>query len=225
MHANFVLQRAIEVTPQDGLDFIVDEIQKHAVYVCLHRYASRSVQRLLERCVASQLEVLVGHIVRNIDRLASHPFGSNVLRHLLRHGGAWELRNILVSMTDNVAELALDRCGSLVLEKCVQVATTGPYAQAVGQERDGLMRALLREGGCGSGGSMLQRIALDRYGNYVAQRVVECSRGGEVALVEKQLGHLEADLRKSATGRHILSCMRRHLGVRRGRSFQAVGGA
>jgi len=219
MHGNFVLQKCVEQLPLADLRFILEELQGHISEVATHTYACRVVQRLFERCPPLQLRNLSGRILRITGKLARDAYGSLVLRHILEFGGMCERRRIIAAMAANTSQIARHRYSSLVLETAVQVASRSPELE---RDRASLMLALL-----GSGGedkrSVLQGIATDRYGNYVAQRVIECSCGGERQALQVQVQSMESELRQSATGRHILATLRRHGGAKS--QGGVVGGA
>jgi len=219
MHANFVLQKCIDVLPQSALDFIVEELEEDAVHASSHMYACRAVQRLLQRCSPNQLQVLISGIMQNIVRLAYDNFGNNVLRHLLDQGGVAEKRRIITAMSSNVVDFARNKASSLVLEKCLLVASFGEHAALLEKERAALIRAILGPigGGKGSGAegsnlTTLRAIMLDKFGNYIVQRAMESCRGSERQAMKKQLLAAESELRMSSIGRHILASMRRQYG-------------
>merc|ERR1719410_469413 len=203
MHGNFVIQKVIEQLPASAMDFIVEEVEVHAEELALHVYGCRAIQRLFEHCSSSQLHGILQRILQCVERLARDAFGNNVVRHLLEHGGEEEKRCIIRAMSTDIMESANHKSSSLVLEKCLQAATHGDHAASLEKERAALVRAILSPAtSCSS--APLEGIMLNKFGNYLVQRVIECSRGEERDVLRQRLKAAEPMLRSSTTGRHIL---------------------
>merc|ERR1711920_1153398 len=60
-HANFVLQKSIELSPAHSLQFVVDELKasNSVTRAARHKYACRILQRLFEHCCLDQIRDLV----------------------------------------------------------------------------------------------------------------------------------------------------------------------
>lgn len=214
MHGNFVVQKLVEQLPAAMLGFVVEEVEGKVEELAQHIYGCRTVQRLFEHCSTEQLHGVLRRLLRCVERLAQDQFGNNVVRHLLEHGGREEIRYIIRAMAGNLMEHANHKSSSLVLEKCLQVAAHGEHAAGLEDERAILVRAVLTP--CGGAGttSPLEEIMLNRFGNYLVQRVIECSRGEEREILRQRLKVAEPQLRRCATGKHILAAARRELGQR-----------
>lgn len=220
MHGNFVIQKMVEQLPSAMLGFVVEEVEGKVEELAQHIYGCRTVQRLFEHCSLKQLQGMLHRLLQYVERLAQDQFGNNVVRHLLEHGGEKEIRHIIQAMSGNIQEHANHKSSSLVLEKCLQAATHGEHAACLEAERAALVRAVLAPGVAQTTMSawkrpLLEDIMLNRFGNYLVQRVIECSRGEERDILRQRLKVAEPQLRRSATGKHILAAARRELGQRR----------
>jgi len=216
MHGNFVIQKVVEQLSPVHMGFIVEEIEERAEALASHNYGCRVIQRLIEHCSQSQLRVMVQKILSNVEHLSKDPFGNNVIRHLLDHGSEDDQRQTMRAMCKNVAELANHKCSSLVLEKCLVVSTTGEYASRLQEERSAIVRSIIKSPGETPDTPLFEGMMLNKFGNYLCQRVIECSRGEEREIVRVRLQAAEPRLRASTTGRHILAAMRKEFGQRRG---------
>ena len=77
LHANFVLQKYVELLPASASTFLLEELIPD---VALHVYGCRVLQRLIEHCsqepaLAVLVDSLIGNITR-LEKLLKDPFGS-----------------------------------------------------------------------------------------------------------------------------------------------------
>jgi len=123
------------------------------------------LQRLIEHCShGDQLRRLIEVLMQAVPVLARDTYGHNVIRAVLSYGEVDQKRHIIRCCVQmNVLEMARNRQSSLVLEKCLDVATG-----ELEEERHELLAAIL----WGPGPPLLE-ILLDRFGNYIAQRVIQ----------------------------------------------------
>lgn len=211
MHGNFVIQKCIEQLPQNALTFIAEELEDEGELLASHMYGCRAIQRLFEYCSPSQVGGIQRRILGCIAMLAQDAYGNNVVRHLLQNAGEKEKRHIITVMRSNILDFATNKSSSLVLEKCLEVATYGEHAAALEGDRAALVRALLGSGRADTRGAPLELIMLDKFGNYLVQRTIECSKGEEREILRQRLWAAEPKLRSSVNGKHILAAMRRKL--------------
>jgi len=187
-HANFVLQKCVEILPPHALQFVVDElVQGSAEKAAKHRYGCRVFQRLLERCTAEQLSPLVEPVIANFLSMAQDPFGNYVVQHLLEHGSP-EHRRLIVGLAErDVGSLVADPFGSAVV--------SGGLSKSPAACRVRLARALLREPGA------LACLACMRHGRLGASRVLKVLHGHELEEARQALLADEHALRPLKLGR------------------------
>eukprot|EP00439_Symbiodinium_sp_Y106_P063475 s3835_g9.t2 len=199
LHGNFVLQRCVE---------------GHAASIATHIYACRILQRLVERCPSHpEMPELLQSILQPMDqleRLCKDPYGNNVIRSLLLRGSGTAARFVINAISTDVLKFSRNRHSSLVVERCIMVSSD-ERQEEFGCERAALMGALLLDGSGGSNPAFLQ-LMLDRFGNYIAQRVIECCQGTEALRVEQLLHRSWAKLQNSSNGRHIIAAARKRFG-------------
>jgi len=213
-HGNFVLQRCVELLSHDAVSFIVEELKDHAVDTSLHIYSGRVMQRLIEHCPHSgNMMALLDALLHqeNLHQLIMDPYGNNVLRAVLGSGKPVHIKMIGRALTANVLTYAQHRHASLVMEAFLD-ALKGKYQHELLQERYDMMETILA--GSGSTASPFEHIALDRFGNYIAQRVMEDCQGIEQQRILELLTALRPKLRHAANGQHILQAAQRKFGPR-----------
>jgi len=214
LHGNFVLQKCVELLSHGDVGFIVEELKNHAVDAASHIYSCRVLQRIIEHCPhdsPGMAELLNNLLTSNqIQKLATDPYGNNVLRAVLARGRPTHLQQIARLFVDdsNILAYARNRHSSLVLERVLE-AMTGEFRRELQEERDALMVALLGEE---ASNPPFTQMALDRFGNYIAQRVIEDCHGREQQRILHLLTALGPKLRRAVNGRHILQAARRKFG-------------
>lgn len=203
MHANFVLQKCVQLLPATGVDFIIKGMEAHAVEAAQHQYSCRVLQRLIEHCRHQKLRKLLENLLNEVPRLVKDTYGHNVIRAVLSYGEPDDQRRIIQYVRGHILQSARNRQSSLVLEKCLDIATG-----ELEEER----RALLAELLWGPGPPLLE-IMLDRFGNYIAQRVIALSSSQEEERLQELLEKVRHKLRQSTNGKRILQAARRKFEV------------
>jgi len=207
MHGNFVMQKIIQTLPPSALTFIMLELKETVVAAALHIYACRVLQRLIEHCGHSpELLSLLEDLMlpgEQLQRLVKDPYSSNVIRTLVVCGSVENARVVMRLFSEDVMKYSRNRHASLVLEKCLEVSA-GPKASELAEDRATLMTAFFSSSTRSASPPLLQ-IMLDRFGNYIVQRVIETSTGAEKDEVKRLLMLAWPKLQNAAAGKHILS--------------------
>ena len=218
LHGNFVLQKCVEQLP-GSIPFVLKELKNHVLEAAMHVYSCRVLQRILEQPskhlsppdMIGVLEILLRP--DNLQKLVLDPYGSNVIRTVLACGTALHVQRIIKVFTCEQADLlayARNRHGSLVLERCLETLN-GDLKDELQTEREALMTAILESKRSES--PVFLQIALDRFGNYVVQKIIEISSSDEQQRVQELLRSLCPKLRRAANGRHILQAARKRFGL------------
>lgn len=181
MHGNHVVQKCIEQMPPESVSFVVEAVEDKAEAMAAHIYGCRIIQRLLEHCTPKRLERMLRQILRSIRKLSTDPYGNYVIRHILEHGNPEHKKSIVNEVCNHVLELGKDKHASNVVEKCFEASTTGEHASFLKEERQRLIRAVLGPDRVDPSdrSSPLVQLMDDRFGKYVANSLVEYSRGPE----------------------------------------------
>ncbi len=95
-HANYVLQKVIEVMPRERFDFIAKELSGFGADAARHRYGCRVMCRLIEHS-DSDLP-LIEEILMDVGPLCVHKYAHHVVFSILEHGGEEERRQITCSL-------------------------------------------------------------------------------------------------------------------------------
>ena len=214
MHGNFVMQKVIQTLPSNSLGFMIYELKENAVAAALHIYACRVLQRLIECCGVATTD-LVDILLQpgeQLHRLVKDPYSSNVIRSLVVCGTAHHVKTVMKLFSTDVMKFSRNRHASLVLEKCLEVSAFGVKAASLSQERSELMNAFFST--TRSASPPLLQIMLDRFGNYIVQRVIETCSGAEKEEVKRLLALALPKLQSSAAGKHILSAAAKKFGLK-----------
>jgi len=127
-HANYVLQKCVELLPTDSMSFILIEMQGHVVATARHRYGCRVLERLVER--GWQTENIVNEVLADACQLCRHPFGNFVVQHVMKHGTPTQRRNLVDVVHRDIHRLARHRVASHVV-RCTLVHSTAEERRAL----------------------------------------------------------------------------------------------
>jgi len=121
-HANFVIQKVIEVLPVVSTSFVAEELATVAAEVAQHRFGCRVLSRLVEHhlCGSSACPAandLIDELLLQTDLLIHHNFARHVLDLILEHGSASHKQCIAHTIRRNIFHHAKNRCASYVVEK------------------------------------------------------------------------------------------------------------
>lgn len=197
MHGNHVIQKCIEQMSPDSLGFIISIVEERTEEVASHKYGCRVVQRLLEHCRMDQLKKILEELIHSTPKLAQDFYGNYVVQHMLQHGRREDKSRIMAIVQGEITFYAKHRFSSNVVEKCIEVATTGEHAHALEEEREALLKAILGEPASErppllpSQRPPVLQMTEDRFGMHVVQCVLEHSRCSERELMFRQLECLQ----------------------------------
>jgi len=127
-HANFVIQKVIEVLPVSSTHFVAEELATIAVDVAQHRFGCRVLSRLVEHhlsgdAASPSTNKLVEELLLGTDQLIRHNFARHVLELILEHGSDTHKHSIAKTIQNNIFYYAKNRCASYVLEKALTLCS------------------------------------------------------------------------------------------------------
>jgi len=125
LHANFVIQKIIQVLRPSEVTFIVEEIWGAGLGLACHELGCRVFCRLLEHGDQNTV-ALMDQVLANATELIKHSHGKYVVEVALAHGSPEQRVRILSELEDNLVEYAFHANGSYVLQK---VMTSGDQEQ------------------------------------------------------------------------------------------------
>jgi hypothetical protein len=126
MHANFVVQKIIQVMPAGQSAFIHRELAGLGVEVSKNRFGCRVMCRLLEHGSLgsdASLAALVQELVQEGEALSRHTYGNYVIRHLLEFGLPWHKNQIAQRLCSELPTYGRHRYGSRVVQMALQHCT------------------------------------------------------------------------------------------------------
>lgn len=195
-HANYVIQKIVEVMPGRCCDFVVEELCGIGCAVARHRYGCRVLCRLLEHgATIAGLGGLVEELLGEAAELCRHPFAHHVMQSVLEHGTDEQRSRVSAVLRCDLLANAQHRCASHLVEAALlycpaeevsslaaELLCGGPegvLSLAQGQFGSFVVRSLLRLQGASSSaarGYILQaaeRLWADKYGQRVMADLVE----------------------------------------------------
>merc|ERR1719213_425842 len=190
-HANFVVQKMIEVMSPAAVTFIVEELTGAAVETAQHRFGCRAICRLLEHCPHEQTGDLIQEVLGGATALCRHSYGHYVMKHILEFGTAQQKQAVVETLVKDALVFASHRCGSSVVEHALEHSSR--------ESRRALLQALVRDS------ASFARLASTRYGSYVARTLVRTTRsGGEGAEICALVTAALTDLKNSKHGKRLV---------------------
>ncbi|CAK9045726.1 Pumilio homolog 5 (APUM-5) (AtPUM5) [Durusdinium trenchii] len=209
-NGNHVIQKVVENMPSSGhISFVIQAVAKRAEDMALHQYGCRIIQRLLENAELESIAGILDPIVEATDKLSKDKHANYVIQCILERGRLQDKIRIVKLITEKVLEFAKNKVSSNVVERCFEITTD---ASKLVENRTALMSAVL--GSSGDTRAPFAQLMTDKFGNYTAQRIIEYSRGEDWQELRRRVEAVQDDLKKSATGKHILTALnkRKNLG-------------
>jgi hypothetical protein len=117
-HANFVIQKVIEVLPPSSTNFVAEELFTYAVEAARHRFACRILCRLIEhKTDSATTDTLIDELLAETEQLIRHNFARHVIELILEHGSTMQKERIVRAIRNDVVRSAKDRYASYVVEQ------------------------------------------------------------------------------------------------------------
>jgi len=190
-HANFVIQKIIELMPTAQAAFIAEEISGIAVEVACHRFGCRIFRRLQEHCVSATRSIpLLDEALAEPDILCKRAFGHYVIQSVLEHGTMHHREQVMEVLCSDPLAFAFNRNGCHVIE------TAMSYCSAADQDRivDGLIRG---------GSNTLAMLAQGQFGSHAVRSILRLP-GSAALKLQSQLKEVSGDLGATKFGRRVL---------------------
>lgn len=116
-HANYVVQKIVEVMPPAHGSFVVRELKGVAVELARHRYGCRIFCRLVEHPVGGEdFAELMTELLTDALLLSRHQFGHYVMQSVLEHGSAEHRKQLVAALCEDIGKSANHRWASHVIE-------------------------------------------------------------------------------------------------------------
>lgn len=123
-HANFVVQKLVQVLPLALARFVIGELAGSGVKVAQHQYGCRILCRIVEHysndsLADAQALALLDELVAEAELLSYDVFGYHVMQALLEHGPSGHRHAIADALLADIARAAKDRGAGHVVEKAL----------------------------------------------------------------------------------------------------------
>jgi len=193
-HANFVIQKVIEVLPIKSASFIAEELVTVAAEVARHRFGCRILSRLVEHHLcgngsAPSADLLIDEVLLETDQLIHHNFARHVLELILEHGTENHKEKIAKSIRNNIHHYAKNRFASYVVEKALLFCPT--------QDTHAMVSGLLDDS------ERFLMLAVHECGTHVVKAIIKMH--GDCAAKAKELLLREVNrLESSKFGKRLL---------------------
>jgi hypothetical protein len=200
-HANFVVQRLVEVMPTARSSFVAMELAGYAGDAARHCYGCRILIRLAEHAATENSTiVLIDELLNEVAELARHIYGHHVIQAVLEHGSPAHKRFIASAFTETslhgetALRFALHRNASRVLESVMLHCSP--------EDQSALCYSLLKED------DSIMQLARSSFGCYVLMAVIrqsgECSQIGNARNLIQSISH---ELGQNKHGKRLLECL------------------
>lgn len=190
-NGNHVVQKCVECVDSD---FVIKEFEEDAVTLSKHRYGCRVIQRIFEN--STKCAGAIDKIIGSAKTLVEDQYGNYVIQHILEKGTDTHKKKIIAQLSEKIAEYSVHKFASNVMEKCVICGTA--------EDRKEMVRAMRFAVGSGGEDALIQ-ISMDKFGNYVVQRLLDVLTGAEKEALVSHLKESIADLKKSSYTKCIIS--------------------
>merc|ERR1712187_417170 len=120
-HANYVIQKVIEVMPMPLSSFIISELCGHGAKVSRHRFGCRIICRLVEHLGSDpMLKDLIDEILKDAGELCRHSFAHHVMECVLEHGLPDQKHRIAFAIYEDLMQNATDPHATYVIESALK---------------------------------------------------------------------------------------------------------
>jgi len=199
-HANYVVQKIVELMPPSHSSFVVNELKGACAYFAQHCYGCRILCRLVEHSIGGDaFTELVSELLVDALSLSRHQFGHYVMQSVLEHGSQEHHKQLVAALCSDIRQSAQHRWASHVIEKAL-------YYCKAGEQHD-----LAVSLGCFDDDAMVS-LALTRYGSFVLKALIRVpGEEGRVAWVHIQNARAQLDVNRY--GQRVLESGAQGFGV------------
>jgi len=121
-HANFVMQKVVELMPQSLASFVVDELLGLGIQMARHRYGCRVICRLVEQRTnkaTDKVARLIDEVLNDTRQLCRHNYGHHVVNTILEHGLPNQKQRAVSVLHSDLVRLSKNRNSCSVIEKAL----------------------------------------------------------------------------------------------------------
>jgi len=207
-NGNHVIQKCIETIPSEKLKFIIDQVTEKIERLPFHAFGCRVIQRILEFSTFEQTAPLLKKIMAKCMECCESQYGNYIMQHILEKGPHTEKETLLEVLKNNFIRLSLNKFASNVTEKSA-IHANAEFRSAVA---DVLVNCHAENGQLG-----LVALMNHPFGNYVVQRLFECSDKNtrrkiyEGVMKEENL----EEIKKTNYGKHVTAFIEKLIDIQK----------
>lgn len=193
-HANYVIQKIVEVMPPSHGSFVVKELKGVAAELARHRIACRIFCRLVEHSVGGEdFNELMNDLLADALGLSRHQFGHYVIQSVLEHGSPVHRKQLVAVLCSDMQKNAQHRWASHVIERALT------YCAPEEQHSIAVSLGYLDE----DANHAMVSMAKTQYGSFVIKALIRVpGEPGRVAWAHVQ--HAKAQLEGNRYGQRVL---------------------
>ena len=216
-NGNHVIQKCIEVVSRVAKDsqpehteylssriqFIIQAFSGRVRELSMHPYGCRVVQRILEHCTNTQKAPVLDELRKCCRELIQDQYGNYVIQHVMQHGWETDKAILIDEVQSRLLEYSQHKFASNVVEKCIQYADK--------KDRDQMIWTIINVTfdlnnpvDAKTGQCVLENMVRDPYANYVVQKVIDVSDGGQRGAIIRYMRENIVQLRRYTYGKHII---------------------
>lgn len=119
-HANYVVQKIVEVMPSALSEFVAKELEGIGAAVARHRFGCRILCRLLEHAATSPGTIaLVNEVLAEVPELSRHAFAHHVVSAVVEQGLPEQRHRVAEALCSDLPRYARNRNATYVIEKAL----------------------------------------------------------------------------------------------------------
>ncbi|KAL3458669.1 armadillo-type protein [Aspergillus heterothallicus] len=192
-NANHVIQKVIERVPTQYTKFIVNAFRGQIEKQAMHSYGCRVVQRMLEHCDEVDRQAMLGELHLCTAKLIEDQYGNYVVQHVIEHGEEDDRSKMIEVVKRKLVSYSKHKFASNVVEKCIEVGGETHRREIIG--------TLIAE--TPGGDQILHELAVDQYGNYVVQKILNQLQGAERLRLVERIRPLVGQVKKYNSSKQI----------------------
>merc|ERR1712137_392378 len=190
-HANYVVQKVIEILPPSQVSFVIKELSGCGMRLVKHSYGVRIFCRLVEHCCKDMVEDLIAEVTQDVEQLCCDKYGSYFAQHLIEHDCLKRGQQVLGMLVDNPTYYASSWRG------CELICFAMGFLDAT--QRRSLFERFLDDT------STLLQVACSSKGQNLVSTLLALPESGSM---QCSLHHAGASLQASRHGRRVLAKLR-----------------
>lgn len=192
-HANYVVQKIVEVLPTSMTNFVGEEILGAGGEVARHRYGCRIICRLLEHSATERgTYALINELLMDARDLSRHAYGYHVMRCILEHGLPDHRRRVAKALCGGLQRNSKHRHASFVVEKALAFCDE-PGRQSLKNELMGRPENIVD-------------LARHQYGRHVVSQLTRLPECGQQAI--DTIRFMKPQVQTTKHGRRLLEQLR-----------------